>query len=144
MKYLVTHFGTTASRSDRAMATRRPTIFGLSIVVIVGLLASITLAVPDFQDAAPVDGSVLFNDSLLLASRRLPTVGHNFTDFLRIRDVMNVFGVDHIASVWPQLEARLNANCSQDLMDYLQGLEAGKMWAMQSRFLSKSSLNLKI
>lgn len=106
---------------------------GLLLLSILVLLSTSIQAVPDFQDAAADDGVILFNDSLTNQDQD-GGAQHNFTDFVRIRDVMNVFGVDHIAGVWPQLQRRLNRNCSQDLMEYLEGLEEGKMWAMQSRF----------
>lgn len=110
-----------------AMATH------LLLAIAFGVLTVVAQAVPDFQDAAAAasepDGAILFNNSLTTDERRDQ---HNFTDFVRVRDIMNVFGVDHIASVWPQLERQLSGGCSKDLMEYMQGLEAGKLWAMQS------------
>lgn len=59
----------------------------------------------------------------------------NFTDFMQIRDVLNVFSVEHVGNLWPEFAAQLNGNCSKDLFEYLQALEQGVMWAMQSEFV---------
>lgn len=56
----------------------------------------------------------------------------NFTDFMQIRDVLNVFSVEHIGSLWPEFSRQLKGKCAGDLLEYLQALKKGAMWAMQS------------
>lgn len=105
--------------------------FGLFAATVVLLVAA--QRPPSESDATTDDASFMYNDSTTSKDTASLNHRHNFTDFVRARDVLNVFSVDHIASLWPQLESRLNDNCSKDLMEYLQGLEAGAMWAMQSK-----------
>lgn len=57
----------------------------------------------------------------------------NHTEFLQIRDVLNVFSVEHIGHLWPEMAVHLNRQCAKDLLDYMQALERGSMWAMQSK-----------
>lgn len=56
----------------------------------------------------------------------------NHTEFLQIRDVLNVFSVEHIGHLWPEMSAQLSGQCARDLLVYMQALEEGSMWAMQS------------
>lgn len=59
--------------------------------------------------------------------------GQNYTDLLRIGDVLDVFNVRHIGAQWSVFEKKLNANCSKDIQEYLQALQTAEMWALKSK-----------
>lgn len=64
------------------------------------------------------------------------TIGvQNYTDLLRISDVLDVFNVRHIGAQWSVFEKKLNANCSKDIQEYLQALQMAEMWALKSKCL---------
>lgn len=63
------------------------------------------------------------------------TIGtQNYTDLLRISDVLDVFNVKHIGAQWSVFEKKLNANCSKDIQEYLQALQTAEVWALKSKY----------
>lgn len=61
-------------------------------------------------------------------------VGQNYTNLIRIGDVLDVFNVKRIGSMWSLMRHHLNANCSKDLQEYLEALETAEMWALKSNY----------
>lgn len=59
----------------------------------------------------------------------------NYTDLLRMSDVLDVFNVRHIGAQWSVFGKKLNANCSKDIQEYLQALQMAEMWALKSKCL---------
>ncbi|KAG4072042.1 hypothetical protein HA402_015541 [Bradysia odoriphaga] len=56
---------------------------------------------------------------------------YNITNLIRIGDILNVFRIENIGAAWSSFRNRVNQNCSNDLFNYIKGLEGGKMWAVK-------------
>lgn len=53
---------------------------------------------------------------------------------LRLKDMLNVFDLNYIASQWINIRSEFSANCSTDIYKYLQGLSNSNMWSVKSEF----------
>lgn len=60
------------------------------------------------------------------------SVNIDLTNSLRLKDMLNVFDVNYLASKWITVRSDYSANCSKDIYKYLQGLQNAHMWAMKS------------
>lgn len=58
----------------------------------------------------------------------------DLTNTLRLKDMLNVFDLNLIASQWINIKSDFSANCSQDIYKYLQGLSNGTLWSVKSKF----------
>lgn len=68
-------------------------------------------------------------------SIHLPSVHqehHNFTNLLRLSNVLNVFSIEELANVWIRHEHEFSANCSRNMREYFHGLQRGNLWAVKS------------
>ena len=59
----------------------------------------------------------------------------DLTSTLRLKDVLNVFNLNVVASHWTNIRDELSTNCSQDFYKYLLGLNNSTMWSVKSKFL---------
>lgn len=59
--------------------------------------------------------------------------GRNFTNLVRIADILDVFDLERVGDSWSMLSGQISGNCSIDMMDYLQGLQSGRLWAIKSK-----------
>lgn len=59
----------------------------------------------------------------------------NYTNLIRISDLLNVFNIENVGLMWNNVGYQLNKNCSRNTFEYLKGLESGKHWAIQSKFI---------
>lgn len=100
------------------------TFIGYLLVI---AIAGAGVASAQSDDAAALDSTVATDAGHQQLMQR------NFTDFMQIRDVLNVFSVEHIGQLWPEFSGQLSGPCATDLLEYLQALEQGAMWAMQSK-----------
>lgn len=57
----------------------------------------------------------------------------NFTNLVRLEDVLVIFDLDEIATNWPKIRHDLRSNCQHDMNEYLRGLQQHKMWAIKSK-----------
>lgn len=57
----------------------------------------------------------------------------DLTRTLRLKDVLNVFDLNIIASQWSNIRSEFSANCSMDFYKYLQGLKNSTMWSVKSK-----------
>lgn len=60
----------------------------------------------------------------------------NITNLTRIGDILNVFQIENIGAAWGLFRNRVNRNCSNDLFDYIKGLQGGKLWAIKSEYFN--------
>lgn len=56
----------------------------------------------------------------------------NFTNFVRLADVLDIFNIEEVARVWHQHESEFNHNCSKHMKEYFRGLQKGHLWAVKS------------
>lgn len=61
----------------------------------------------------------------------------DLTNTLRLKDMLNVFDLNVIASQWINIRSKFSANCSQDIIKYLQGLRQSTMWSVKSKYAFK-------
>lgn len=59
-------------------------------------------------------------------------VDQNFTNLIRINELLDVFNIENVGASWASIQGHLNANCSRDMTDYFQGLQDGDVWAIKS------------
>lgn len=57
----------------------------------------------------------------------------NFTNMVRLEDVLVIFDLNEIAANWPKIRHDLRSNCQHDMQAYLRGLQQHKMWAIKSK-----------
>lgn len=71
-----------------------------------------------------------------------PNLIQNFTNLIRISDILDVFDLEQIGADWDIVGQQIGTNCSTDMTDYLQGLKTGKIWAIKSKFIILHSFNI--
>lgn len=60
----------------------------------------------------------------------------DLTSTLRLKDMLNVFDLNIVASQWTNIRDELSTNCSKDFYKYLLGLTNSTMWSVKSKFIS--------
>lgn len=58
----------------------------------------------------------------------------NFTDLVRLQDVLTVFDLDALAEKWPTVQHEFKSGCRQDMTEYFRGLQLHKLWATKSKY----------
>lgn len=61
------------------------------------------------------------------------STSENFTNIVRLEDVLVIFDLDGVATNWPQIRHELRSNCQHDMNEYFRGLQQHKMWAIKSK-----------
>lgn len=61
------------------------------------------------------------------------STAENFTNLVRLEDVLVIFDLNEIAANWPKVRHDLRSNCQLDMNEYLRGLQQHKMWAIKSK-----------
>lgn len=59
----------------------------------------------------------------------------NSTKLVRISELLDIFNIEQLATLWNTLDAEISDHCSNDMVDYLNGLKSGKLWAVKSEYL---------
>lgn len=62
-------------------------------------------------------------------------VVENFTDLLRLEDVLMVFDLKQLANKWSHVKDALQPGCSTQMTNYFRGLQQRKLWAIKSKFV---------
>lgn len=57
----------------------------------------------------------------------------NFTDLVRLQDVLMVFDLHEIAAKWTKIQHEFKSDCRQSMTEYFRGLQQHKMWAIKSK-----------
>lgn len=70
-----------------------------------------------------------------------PATSENFTNIVRLEDVLVLFDLDGLATNWPKIRHELRSNCQHDINEYLRGLKQHKMWAIKSKLPSHYDSN---
>lgn len=80
-------------------------------------------------------GSKLIQPVPLVADHphHVVSVPDNFTNLVRLEDVLMVFDVNQLATKWPKIKHELKSECAQDMTEYFRGLQQHKMWATKSK-----------
>ncbi|XP_037917287.1 nose resistant to fluoxetine protein 6-like [Hermetia illucens] len=55
----------------------------------------------------------------------------NSTKLVRISELLDIFNIEQLATLWNTLDAEISDHCSNDMVDYLNGLKSGKLWAVK-------------
>lgn len=83
------------------------------------------------------------HDTIISAN---PSSLDNFTDLVRLSDVLMVFDLKQLANKWSHVKDALQPNCAAHMTNYFRGLQQRKLWAIKSEliifFLSFSFLLL--
>lgn len=58
--------------------------------------------------------------------------GKNYTNLIRINELLDVFNIQNVGASWSIIRGLLGNNCSRDMIDYFQGLQDGDVWAIKS------------
>lgn len=56
----------------------------------------------------------------------------NFTNLVRLADILDIFNIEDVAKVWSQHEHEFNVNCSKHMKEYFRGLQKASLWAVKS------------
>lgn len=65
-----------------------------------------------------------------------PNVELNYKQMLRIKDVLDIFSITNLAENWSTLKSKFTNNCSEDMTQYFNGMNTGRMWAAKSKCLN--------
>lgn len=57
-----------------------------------------------------------------------------FENLIILDDLLDVFDIRSIGLNWNNVYKLLTSNCSRDMKEYLRGLQAGKIWAIKSKW----------
>lgn len=57
----------------------------------------------------------------------------NFTDLLRLEDVLMVFNLKRLANKWTDVQHELKPKCAGQMTEYFRGLQQHKLWAVKSK-----------
>lgn len=57
----------------------------------------------------------------------------DYTNLTRIENVLNVFNIEFVGRNWIKVHDKINKKCAHNLMQYLDGLQGKKTWAMKSK-----------
>ncbi|KNC30260.1 hypothetical protein FF38_14520 [Lucilia cuprina] len=76
------------------------------------------------HDVNPLVNSSIPSDAGLVSNIDL-------TNTLRLKDLLNVFDLNVIASQWINIRSEFSTNCSQDIYKYLQGLSNSTLWSVK-------------
>lgn len=69
---------------------------------------------------------------------RSTAAGHNsdnFTDLVRLEDVLTVFDLNELAAKWSTIQHDFQPKCRQDMTEYFRGLQMHNIWATKSKFI---------
>lgn len=80
-------------------------------------------------------GSKLIQPVSLVADTTHQMQTDNFTNLVRLEDVLMVFNLNEVAAKWPVIQHEFKAGCARDIMEYFRGLKQYKMWAIKSKFV---------
>lgn len=64
-----------------------------------------------------------------------PSSPDNFTDLLRLSDVLMVFDLKQLANKWSHVKDALQPNCAAHMTNYFRGLQQRKLWAIKSELI---------
>lgn len=65
----------------------------------------------------------------------------NYDNLTSIEDILELFSINVIGSRWKAVHNKVNPICAQHMMEYLNGLERKKIWAIKSKY-RKSRLQM--
>lgn len=69
------------------------------------------------------------------------TVVRNFNNLTRIEEILELFSVDVIGSQWKLIHGKIqNELCAKNMIEYLEGLQNKKVWAIKSKLLKWSAV----
>lgn len=57
---------------------------------------------------------------------------NNFTNLVRLADILDIFNIADVAREWNAHEHQFNMNCSKHMKEYFNGLQRGNLWAVKS------------
>lgn len=67
------------------------------------------------------------------AVKSTPIKSDNFTNLLRLEDVLMVFDLNELAAKWQNVKHEFKSDCSESMTMYFRGLQHRKMWATKSK-----------
>lgn len=95
----------------------------------------------DTEKASTIDvsahGSKLIQPVPLVANHPdhvISAHSDNFTNLLRLEDVLMVFDIDELAAKWMKIQHEFKTECAQDMTEMFRGLQQHKLWAIKSKF----------
>lgn len=85
-------------------------------------------------------GSKLIQPVPLVADRPHHTVqSENFTNLVRLEDVLMVFDLNELAAKWTKIQHEFKSDCALNMMEYFRGLQQHKLWAIKSKLHVKKN-----
>lgn len=69
----------------------------------------------------------------------VPLSGDDFTDLLRLEDVLMVFNLKRLGGKWRDVQPELKPQCAGQMTEYLRGLKQYKLWAIKSKWKFRCS-----
>jgi hypothetical protein len=116
-------------------------IFGLvSITIIASLIFSVSANDDNHFTSSSLIDENNKNNSINLNLKEnsfdkssVVDVTKNFSNLIRIGDILDLFSISKIGALWSVIEPQLSISCSNNMMVYFRGLENEKMWALKSK-----------
>lgn len=84
-------------------------------------------------DAAATLPLTSITHNLSLNQSAVPLSADDFTDLLRLEDVLMVFNLKRVANKWRDVQHELKPKCAGQMTEYLRGLQQYKLWAIKSK-----------
>ena len=57
----------------------------------------------------------------------------DYSNLTRIENILNVFNIEIVGRNWITINEKLNRKCAFNMMQYLDGLQIKKTWAIKSK-----------
>lgn len=78
------------------------------------------------------------SDSILHSEQHRST---NLNSTLRLENVLEVFNLRDLATLWPNATGKFSSVCTTDMNEYFYGLQQRQIWATKSEYLYKFVFN---
>jgi peptidoglycan/LPS O-acetylase OafA/YrhL len=114
--------------------------FKLNLVVILELVLVVIAQqqLPNFNSTDFLRNNISGdsnNSSLKFIQKKFSSnenlVVKNFDNLTRIDDVLNLFSIDELGRQWVKVSSRLSSICAHNMLEYFNGLENRKIWAVK-------------
>ena len=57
----------------------------------------------------------------------------DYSNITRIENILNIFNIEYVGKNWITVNKKINKKCAYNMMQYLDGLQGKKSWAMKSK-----------
>lgn len=75
--------------------------------------------------------SVVDNDASENNTQNHPV--RDYANITRVENLLNIFNIEYVGRNWMTVNEKISKKCAHNMMQYLDGLQDKKTWAMKSK-----------